>query len=317
MKTFAFFLATAMSTAAVQAADYPVRPVRMLVPFSPGAASDFLARTIGQKLTEMHGQQWVPDNRPGAGGIIGSQLVSQAAPDGYTFAMIGQPHLVNALLQKDVGYRPLDVSCVAQAASLPNVITVSPAINVATLGDLVNMAKSRPGQLNFGSAGVGSSSHLAGELFKAAAGVQIEHVPFKIISDAFTEMFAGRVHMYVFPLPAAVSMVRDGKLKALAVGTQRRAQALPDVPTTAEAGLAAYRTESWFGIVAPPKLPAALAARVNRDITGILREADTKDRFQRQGADPTPGTPEDFCALLKSEMTRFESVVKTAGMQAR
>jgi tripartite-type tricarboxylate transporter receptor subunit TctC len=306
-------------TAAVSAAEkYPDRPIRMVVPFPPGAASDFLARTVGQKLGELYGQQVVVDNRPGAGGIIGSTIIAKAAPDGYTLGVIGQPHIVNALLQKDSAYRPIeDVATITLLAVLPNVVVVSPSLQVKTLADLVALAKAKPGQLNFGSAGVGSSSHLAGELFKSATGVNVVHVPFKQLSDVFTEMLAGRVHYYVFPLPAVMPMLRDGKLRPIAVATAKRAVSLPDVPTSAESGVPAYISESWFGAVAPAKTPRTIVNKLNADMVNILKGQDTRERFQRQGAEPVYGTPEEFQALMKSEYARFQKLVRDAGIKAQ
>jgi tripartite-type tricarboxylate transporter receptor subunit TctC len=304
-------------TAAVSAAEkYPDRPIRMVVPFPPGAASDFLARTVGQKLGELYGQQVVVDNRPGAGGIIGSTIIAKAAPDGYTLGVIGQPHIVNALLQKDSAYRPIeDVATITLLAVLPNVVVVSPSLQVKTLADLVALAKAKPGQLNFGSAGVGSSSHLAGELFKSATGVNVVHVPFKQLSDVFTEMLAGRVHYYVFPLPAVMPMLRDGKLRPIAVATAKRAVSLPDVPTSAESGVPAYISESWFGAVAPAKTPRPIIQKLNTDIVGILRQSDTRERFERGGADPVYGSPEEFANLMKTEYARFRKLIEDAGIK--
>ncbi len=298
------------------AQKYPDRPIRMVVPFPPGAASDFLARTVGQKLGELYGQQVVVDNRPGAGGVIGSTIIAKASPDGYTLGVIGQPHIVNALLHKDSAYRPIeDVATITLLAVLPNVVVVSPSLQVKTLADLVALAKAKPGYLNFGSAGVGSSSHLAGELFKAATGVNVVHVPFKQLSDAFTEMLAGRVHYYIFPLPAVMPMLRDGKLRPIAVATARRAVSLPDVPTSAESGVPAYISESWFGAVAPAKTPRPIIQKLNTDIVGILKQPDTRERFERGGADPVYGSPEEFGNLMKSEYARFEKLFREAGIK--
>ena len=193
---------------------YPSKPVRLVVPFPPGSASDFLARTVGQKLGEGYGQQVVIDNRPGAGGLVGSGIVATAAPDGYTITMIGQPHLVNTLIHKNPGYRPFDdFVSVTEVASMPNVLVVAPGLPVKTVADLIALAKAKPGQLNIGSAGIGSSSHLAGEMFKSVAGINVVHIPFRLLGDIFTEMLAGRVHLYVFPLPAAMPMIKQGKLQ--------------------------------------------------------------------------------------------------------
>jgi tripartite-type tricarboxylate transporter receptor subunit TctC len=290
----------------------------MVVPFPPGAASDFLARTVGQKLNELYGQQVIIDNRPGAGGIVGCTIISKGAPDGYTLGMVGQPHLVNALLQKEPPYRALeDIAAVTEVASLPNVLVIAPSLQVKSVSDLIALAKAKPGQLNMGSAGIGSSSHLAGEMFKSAAGIKVEHVPFKMLSDIFTEMLAGRVHMYFFPLPAVMPMLKEGKLRVLAVGTPKRTPSLPDVPTIAESGLPGFQTESWFGVVAPARTPRGIIMQLNKDIANILKTPDMKERFLRQGAEAVFGTPEEFQKLMQTEYVRYQKLVKAAGISAQ
>ncbi len=297
---------------------YPNKPIRMIVPFPPGSASDFLARTVGQKLNEQYGQQVVIDNRPGAGGVVGSTMIAKAVPDGYTLGMIGQPYLINAILQKDAPYRALeDVATIAQVATLPNVLVIAPNLPVKTTAELIAMAKAKPGELNFGSAGIGASSHIAGEAFKAAAGINVVHVPFKLLSDVFTEMISGRVHMYMFPLPAVMPMLKDGKLHVLAVGTLQKVPSLPGVPTIAESGLSGFQSESWFGVVAPVKTPRAVVQQLNKDIVAILQQADTKERFLRQGADAVITTPEEFQKLMQFEFAKYKKLVKDAGISAQ
>jgi tripartite-type tricarboxylate transporter receptor subunit TctC len=308
----------ALAGAAAGAERYPNKPIRMVVPFAPGAASDFLARTLGQKLNELYGQQVVIDNRAGGGGIVGSTLISKAVPDGYTIGMVGQPHLVNALLQKDPPYHPLeDIACVTEVAVLPNVLVVSPNITARSVTELIAYAKARPGQLNFGSFGIGSSSHIAGEAFKAAAGIDIVHVPFKVLPDVISEMVAGRVHMYVFPLPAVMPMLKDGKLRPLAAGSSKRVPSLPDVPTIAESGLPGFQTESWFGVVAPARTPQNIIMQLNRDIIGILKTPEIAERFLRQGAEAVYGTPAQFRQLMQTEYVKFQKLVKDAGISSQ
>ena len=303
---------------ALGAERYPTKPVRMVVPFPPGAASDFLARAVGQKLYELYAEQVVIDNRPGAGGIVGSTLIAKGVADGYTLGMVGQPHLINALLQKNPPYRALeDIAAVTEVASLPNVLVIAPNLPVKSVADLIAMAKAKPGQLNFGSAGIGASSHIAGEAFKAAAGIDVVHVPFKMLSDVFSEMLAGRVQMYVFPLPAVMPMLKDGKLRPLAVGTAKRTPSLPDIPTISESGLPGYQSESWFGVVAPAATPRHIILQLNRDIVKILQTPDMAERFLRQGADPVYGTPEQFQKLLQSEYVKYQKLVKDAGISTQ
>lgn len=301
----------------VMAADtYPSKPIRMVVPFPPGAASDFLARTLGQKLAEIYKQQVVIDNRPGAGGLIGSQIALKAAPDGYTLALVGQPHLSNVLLREQKPYDPLkDFIAVSLVASLPNVIVVGTGVQAKNVTELIALAKAKPGALNYGSAGVGSSSHLAAAMFVSAAGIKAEHVPFKTLADIFSEMLAGRVHFYIFPLPAVMPMLKDGKLRAVAVATPKRAVALPDVPTTAESGFPQYQSDSWFGIIAPAGVPKQIVARFNADTVKVLQDPDTQDRFLKQGAEPRPSSPEGFYKMQSEEYTRLAKVIKDIGMK--
>ena len=319
MKTLIVAVACAAVSFSVMAQNkYPEKPIRMIVPFPPGSASDFLARTVGQKLNEQYGQQVVIDNRPGAGGVVGSTMITKAVADGYTLGMIGQPYLINAILQKDAPYRALeDVATIAQVAALANVLVIAPNLPIKTTAELIALAKAKPGELNFGSAGIGASSHIAGEAFKAAAGINVVHVPFKLLSDVFTEMIAGRVHMYVFPLPAVMPMLKDGKLHVLAVGTAQRVPSLPGVSTISESGLPGFQSLSWFGVVAPSKISRAIVQQLNKDIIAILQQPDTKERFMRQGAEAVTTTPEDFQKLMQSEYAKYQKLVKDAGISAQ
>ena len=319
MKTLIVAVACAAVSFSVMAQNkYPEKPIRMIVPFPPGSASDFLARTVGQKLNEQYGQQVVIDNRPGAGGVVGSTMITKAVPDGYTLGLIGQPYLITAILQKDAPYRALeDVATIAQVAALANVLVIAPNLPIKTTAELIALAKAKPGELNFGSAGIGASSHIAGEAFKAAAGINVVHVPFKLLSDVFTEMIAGRVHMYVFPLPAVMPMLKDGKLHVLAVGTAQRVPSLPGVSTISESGLPGFQSLSWFGVVAPSKISRAIVQQLNKDIIAILQQPDTKERFMRQGAEAVITTPEDFQKLMQSEYAKYQKLVKDAGISAQ
>lgn len=319
MKTLIVAVACAAVSFSVMAQNkYPEKPIRMIVPFPPGSASDFLARTVGQKLNEQYGQQVVIDNRPGAGGVVGSTMITKAVPDGYTLGLIGQPYLINAILQKDAPYRALeDVATIAQVAALANVLVIAPNLPIKTTAELIALAKAKPGELNFGSAGIGASSHIAGEAFKAAAGINVVHVPFKLLSDVFTEMISGRVHMYMFPLPAVMPMLKDGKLHVLAVGTAQRVPSLPGVSTIAESGLPGFQSLSWFGVVAPSKISRVIVQQLNKDIIAILQQPDTKERFLRQGAEAVITTPEDFQKLMQSEYAKYQKLVKDAGISAQ
>jgi len=300
----------------VVAQDYPNRPVRMVVPFPAGAASDFLARVLGQKLGETWGQQVVVDNRPGAGGLIGGTVVAKSSPDGYTIALIGQPHLTAALLSKQPPWDPLkDFSHIGLVASMPNVLTVSPGFPVSSLTDLINQVKAKPGFYNVGSAGMGSSSHLAAEMFNAAAGLKSVHVPFKLIGDIIAEMYGGRIHYYLFPLPAVMPVLRDGKIKAVATGGRARAVALPQTPTMAEAGLAGFVSETYFGLLGPAGIPKKIITRINSDTVKQLGTDDLKTRFQNGGADAASSTPEVFYKIQVAEQLRVKKIIQDIGLK--
>jgi tripartite-type tricarboxylate transporter receptor subunit TctC len=283
----------------------------MVVPFPPGSASDFLARVLGQKLTEGWSQQIVVDNRPGAGGLIGGTAVARSNPDGYTVALIGQPHLTAYLLSKTPPWDPFkDFTHIGGVASMPNVAVVGPGLSINTLTELLAVVKGKPGHFNFGSAGVGSSSHLAGEMFNAAAGLKAVHVPFKLLGDAIAEMYGGRVHYYLFPLPAAMPTLREGKLKPIATGGRTRTVALPKVPTMAESGLPGFASETYFGLLGPAGLPKNIVARVNGDAVKYLKTDEVRQRYQQNGADPMPTTPAEFEKIQRAEFARVKRVVQ-------
>jgi len=318
-----FFLSAAMAAlslvpaaAGAAAPKFPDHPVRMVVPFPAGSASDFLARVLGQKLVDGWGQQVVVDNRPGAGGLIGGTAVARSNPDGYTIAMIGQPHLTAFLLAKDPPWDPFkDFAHIGMVATMANVVTVGPGLPVNNIAELIAQVKAKPGYYNVGSAGVGSSSHLAAEMFNAAAGLKAVHIPFKLIGDVFAEMYGGRVHYYLFPIPAAMPALKDGKLKALAVGGRKRAPALPDVPTLSESALPGFTSETYFGLLGPAALPKSLIAQINADTTKLLKSDDMKNRYQQQGAEATPSSPEEFLKIQREEFQRVAKIVKELGIK--
>jgi tripartite-type tricarboxylate transporter receptor subunit TctC len=298
------------------AQDYPNRPVRMVVPFPAGAASDFLARVLGQKLGESWAQQVVVDNRPGAGGLIGGTVVARANPDGYTIALIGQPHLTAALLSKEPPWDPLkDFSHIGLVAAMPNVLTVGPGFPVNSLTDLISQVKGKPGYFNVGSAGVGSSSHLAAEMFNAAAGLKAVHIPFKLIGDIIAEMYGGRIHYYLFPLPAVMPVLKEGKIRAIATGGQTRAVALPQVPTMSEAGLKGFASETYFGLLGPAGINRKIITKINADTVKQLQTEDLKTRFQNGGAVPESSTPEGFYKIQAAEQVRVKKIIQDIGIK--
>jgi tripartite-type tricarboxylate transporter receptor subunit TctC len=303
---------------AVGQQKWPTKPIRMIIPFFSGSASDVLGRILAQRLSEQYGHQVVVDNRPGAGGLIGSELTRDAPADGYTIAMVGQPHLSNVLIRKKPPYDPLkDFAAISLVAYTNNVIVLGKGINVKNIPELIALAKASPGKLNYGSAGVGSSSHLAGAKFAATANINVVHVPFRQGPDSRSALLSGTIQYYVYPLPAIMSLLKGGQLKALAVGGDKRAEALPEVPTTAEAGFGAYKTESWFGLIAPRGVPKQVIARINADAVKALKEEDTRKKFAVQGAVPGYGTPEHFAKMQADEYRELGALIRQIGMKVQ
>jgi tripartite-type tricarboxylate transporter receptor subunit TctC len=293
------------------AQSFPARPVRMVVPFPPGSASDFLARVLGQKLVEAWGQQVVIDNRPGAGGLIGGTAVATSNPDGYTIALIGQPHLTAFLLSKDPPWDPFkDFAHIGLVSTMPNVAVVGPGLPVNSLSELLAQVKGKPGHFNFGSAGIGSSSHLAAEMFNAAAGLKAVHVPYKLLGDIYAALYSGALHYYLFPLPAVMPALKDGRIKAIATGGRKRAPALPQVPTMVEAGMPGFASETYFGLLGPAALPKKLIAQINADAMKLVAAEDVRTRFQQGGAEATPSTPDEFEKLQRAEFQRVAKIIK-------
>lgn len=312
---FAFLVASQNA----MAQDYPARPIRLVVPFPPGTSSDFLGRTIGTALGERYKVQVVADNRPGAGGLVGTPIVLTATPNGYTIGLFGPPYITSALLQAKRPYEPLkDGIPVVQIAGIPNIVGISLAVPAKTFQEFVAYAQARPGQLNYASVGVGSIAHFGAEIMNRAGGIRAVHIPYKILGDVWAEMFAGRVHYFVFAAPAAMPMVKEGRVRAIAVTTPNRIPALPDTPTVAQAGLPAAEHVAWFGIFAPAGTPKSLVNKLAADITGIVRNPETKVQFERQGADPVDdSSPEAFAKLVRAEFARYERLIKEANIQAQ
>lgn len=314
----AFAAATpCVATQWVEPAAYPVKPIRIIVAYPPGAADDFFARSIGDQLEAFYGQRVVIENRTGAGGLIGNTLVSKANSDGYTLGMVGVTRLITELMRDPPPYRALaDIVGVAHVASITNVLAVTPGIPVATAPEFARYARVRAGELNYASLGIGSASHLAGELFTRALGIDAVHVPFRNLSDSFVEMVLGRVHYAVYTLPAVLAPVRDGRLQALAVMTPQRSPALPGVPAIAEVGLPEAQYDRWSGIVAPRGTPRRIVEQLHGDIVRGLRKSALRERFVRQGAESTPeSTPDGFMRLMQEEYLRYRAVIREGGLR--
>ena len=301
--------------AAAQTPAYPTRPIRLVVPFPAGGATDIIARAVSQKLTEAWGQSVVVDNRPGAGGNIGSELVAKAAPDGYTLEMgtVGT-HAINASLYSKMPYDHVkDFAPIILVAGVPNVLVVNPSLPVNSVQELIAYAKANPGKLNFASSGPGTSIHLSGELFKVMAGVQMTHVPYKGSAPALQDLLGGQVQVMFDNLPPSLPQIKGARLRALAVTSLTRAPALPDVPTIAESGLPGFEASSWFGILAPAGTPPAIIAKVNAEVAKWLASPEGKEKLVAIGANAAGGSPEDFARHIQTETAKWAKVVKESG----
>lgn len=320
MKTiFSLALAAWCSLAAWTAAaqNYPERPIRYIIPSSPGTGADFFGRYIAQGLTEIYKQQVVADNRTGAGGLIGCTLIAQSNPDGYTIGSASSSLMVSPLLQVKPPYHPVrDFAPIALLASIPSVVMVSATLPVKNVRELVAYAKPRPGQLNFASVGSGTAAHLSAELFAKVGGIDAVHVPFKNVADAWGEMMSGRIHFIVFVAPAVTPMMREPRLRALAVTSKTRNAQFPDLPTVSEAGLPGATVETPFGVAAPAKTPRAIINKLHAGIVTILKRPETKERFARQGGAPAVDTtPESFGELIKSEHELYRKLIAEIGLK--
>jgi tripartite-type tricarboxylate transporter receptor subunit TctC len=306
--------------AAVQAQDptrFPEKPMRIVVGFSPGGLPDLSARLIGQKLAESWKQQVVVDNRAGAGGIIAAQTVATANPDGYTLLSVSSAHAAGPAIYAKLPYDTVrDLSGVSLTASTPSVLVATPALGAKTVKDLVTLARAKPGQILFSSAGIGSATHFSMEMLKTMAGIDLSHVPYKGIPEALTEAMVGRVQLFLSPLINAVPLIKDGKVSALGITTTERHALLPEVPTIAESGLPGYRWEIWYGLLAPGKTPRPIVARLNREVVRILALPDVRSRWQPLGVEPKSTTPEQFDALVAEQITTFTRLARAANIKA-
>jgi tripartite-type tricarboxylate transporter receptor subunit TctC len=300
------------------AQGYPTRPVRVIVPFTAGSATDILARTYGQKLTEMWGQPVVIENRPGAGGTIGANVVAKSPPDGYTLLVHSAAQAYNPSIYSALPYDTVkDFIDVAALGGQPNVLVVAPSSGIKSVADLIARAKAKPGELNFASAGTGSGTHINGEKFKLAAGIDVLHVPYKGTPEALTDTIAGRVTYYFSPISAALPYVREGKLVALGVSTARRSSVLPDVPTIAEAGLTGFDYTLWVGLFAPTGTPPDIVDKMARDVRAISQVPEIKERMAALGAEAMPLSPAEFARFVQSEIDDSAKVVKAAGIKVQ
>lgn len=303
----------AFAQKAAPAADYPKRPIRVVVPFTPGGQPDIFSRMVAEKLSQALGQQMVVDNRPGAGGTIGSRIVVEANPDGHTLLSISAAHVIAPAVRK-VPYTLRDFAGITTVYNTAYLLVVPPALGVKSVQELIAMAKSQPGKLNFASAGTGSGTHFAGEIFKHAANIDVVHVPFRGIPEAMTDIVAGRVQLFMAPLASAAPIVKEGRMRALGISSPKRAAIYPDIPTIAEAGLPGFRVDSWGAMFAPAKTPRAIITRLNREITAILGQPDIGKRMRSLGAEPAPSTPQELDKIVATEHAVVMKLAKAAGL---
>lgn len=319
MTRFAALATLALATTlplAAQAQAWPNKPIRVVVPFAAGSTTDIIARAISDKLAASLGQQLVVENKAGASGTIGQQLVAGSPADGYTVMIHSSSHTVSPSTFSKLPFDTLaDFAGVTPISSTPNVLVISPKQNIKTVQDLLAAAKTRPGGMNFASAGQGSATHLNAEKFKLAAGLTATNIPFKGSAEAVTEVIAGRVDYYFSPIAPVIGQIKDGQLTALAVGSPRRSSALPDVPTTAEAGVPGSEFNFWIGMFVPAKTPRDIVNRLNAEVVKALASPEVKERFTKLGADAWTMKPEEFDAYLREEVKSNAVLVKAAGLK--
>lgn len=312
---FAVIAASAGNVAVAQ--EYPAKAIRMVVPFPPGGFSDVFARIIGGKMHETWGQQVIVDNRPGAGGNIGADIVAKSPPDGYSLVMgtIGT-HAINATLFSRLPYDPIrDFTAVAFVVGADGLLVVHPSLPAKSTKELIALARSKPGALTYASAGAGTTSHLAGELFKSMTKTDITHVPYKGNVPAITDLLSGQTTMLFATLPTVLPQVQANRLRPLAVLGSTRSAALPNMPTLAEAGLKGFEVSNWTGVFAPAGTSAAIVTKLNTEIVRIMRLPDVQERLPKQGLTFTPGTPQQFAAFVKSERDKWGALVKAVGVK--
>ena len=310
-------VAAAFCASSAVAQDFPQRPLRMVVPWAPGGAADILARTLGQKMSEHWSQQVVVDNRPGANGIIGTELAARAPADGYTLLLGATgPNSVLPSLVARLPYDALkDFAPISLVATTTYVLSVHPSLPVNSVKDLIAYARTRPGQLTFGSPGAGTPNHLSGEMFKAATGIDMQHIPYKGSALVITDVMGGQITLAFENIAPVLPIIRSGKLKALAISASKRSALLPDVPTVAESGFPGFQAVGWFGVLAPASTPALTLAKLNQETVRVLKLADVRERLLGMGMEIFGSTVEEFAAFEKAEIEKWAKVVKSANVR--
>src|SRR3954467_2119626 len=298
------------------AQQYPAKPIRIVVPFAPGGGSDFIARFIAQRLTTGLGQQVIVENKPGAGGMLGIEQGVKSPPDGYTLTLIASSYTVNPSIYKFTFDPVEDITPIIQLSQGPLLIVVKPSLPVKTTKELIALAKSKPGQVNFASSGQGSVIHMATELFDSMAGIKMNHIPYKGTGPALTDTIGGQTDVFFSSTATALPHVKSGKLRPIAVTTAKRIPALPDVPTVAESGVPGYDVVLWHGLIGPKGLPRPIVDRINSEVTKALKLKETADQLQNDGVAPAGGTPEQFLAQIRKEIDVWRKVAADAGVKA-
>jgi tripartite-type tricarboxylate transporter receptor subunit TctC len=308
--------ATLALCAPAAAQQYPAKPVKVIVAFPPGGGNDFIARFIAARLSASLGQQFIVENRPGAGGTLGVEQGLKAPPDGYTLTLISNSYTVNPSLYK-IRFDPLaDMTPLIQISQGPYLVVVHPSLAVKSLGELIALARARPDDINFASSGQGSVGHLATELFASMAGFRLNHVPYKGTGPALTDTIGGQTNALLGSVANTLPHVRSGRLRALAVTTPRRLTAEPEIPTVAEAGVPGYETTLWHGLIGPKGLPPAIVAQINAEVTRVLKLKETAEQLQNDGVSPAGGTPQEFLETIRREIGVWRKVVQDAGVRA-
>ena len=298
------------------ASRYPERPVRLVVPFAPGGTNDVMGRIVAERLAARLGQPFVVDNRAGANSVVGSEIVAGAMPDGHTLLIVAAGFAINPSLRRKLPYDTArDFAPVGRVGGGPYLMVVHPSIQARTVKEFVAWAKARPGQVNYASVGVGSPPHLAAELLKMTAAIDLNHIPYKGGGAVLPDLMAGRVSAFFGSISTLKPQVDAGKLRAIAVTTVKRAPAMPDLPTFIESGLEGYEVNGWYGLLAPGRTPAAIVNRLNGELRQVLDEPETRERFLQRGMEPAPGSAQEFGALIRSEIAKWEKVIRAAGIQ--
>ena len=306
------------ASAAQTQQQYPTKPIRIVAPFPPGGTADFLARLLADKVAQTWGQQVIVDNRSGAGGVIGTDIVAKATPDGYTLLMSAIGHAANPTLYEKLPYDTLrDFAPIVLVADVPLIVVLNPKVNASSVKELIALARAKPGQLNFAAGGVGASSHWAGELFRSAGKIEWNTIQYKGGGPALLAVLGGESHLMFSPMPSSINLLKTGRLKGIAITSPKRASQVPDIPTIAEAGLPSYEFQGWYGLLAPAAVPQPILTKLNRDFNAALEDPTARSAMTASGAEPLGGSREAFAQFLRREVGKYAKVAREAGIRAQ